>query len=158
MLTLMLCVALSDGQAVPVAADNPIPAEVLAALAKADAVELLSLDPMRPMVPPKDGFHGWKVLGRTAVKDEKTHTALLTSLRKAAEASDGTAAFCFNPRHGLRVTTGKATVDLVICFECLQVRAFAGDDARPKGFLITGGPQKGFDQVLKDAGVPLAKN
>ena len=132
---------------------NVVPAAAGEALEKADAVELLSLDPLRPKEEPKDGFHGWKVLGRTAPKDDATRRMLTADLRAAAGASEGSAAACFNPRHGLRVTRAGKTVDLVICFECLQVEVYEGEKDAGR-FLITDAPQAAFDKVLRDAGVP----
>jgi hypothetical protein len=137
------------------AADNKIPADLLAALEKAEEFELLSLDPKEPDEKPKDGFHGWRVLGKTAVTDAETRKKLVAAFKKGATDSDGTVAACFIPRHGIRVTREKKTVDFVVCFQCLQVKAYAGD-AAAGGFLTTAGPQKAFDAVLTDAKVPLA--
>ena len=51
---------------------------------------------------------------------------------------------------------GPKVVDLVICFECLQVKVV--DPAQPDtGFLVSESPQKTFDQILKEAGVPLGR-
>ena len=66
------------------------------------------------------------------------------------------AAACFIPRHGIRMTSGRDTVDLVICFECLSVNVYV-NDKREKGFLTTRDPQPTFDAVLKAAGVKLAR-
>ena len=133
---------------------NAIPAAAAEALAKPDSVELLSLDPDRPKDKPKDDFHGWKVLGRTTIKDDAARKKLTADLAAAAEASEGLAAACFNPRHGLCVTRNGKTIDLVICFECLQVQVFEGDKDAGE-FLITDTPQPAFDKVLRDAGVTL---
>ena len=100
---------------------NEIPATAAHALANPDGMELLSLDPKRPNEKPKDEFHGWKVLGRTAIKNDMTRRKLAGDLVAAAESSEGLAAACFNPRHGLRVKRGDKTIDLVVCFECFQV-------------------------------------
>src|SRR5438270_721857 len=132
---------------------NAVPAAAAEALAKPESVELLSLDPKLLTEKPKDDFHGWKVLGRTTVKDDATRKKLAADLATAAESSEGLAAACFNPRHGLRVTRNGKTVDFVICFECWQVKVYEGDKA--DGFLITDTPQPAFDKVLRDAGVTL---
>jgi hypothetical protein len=133
---------------------NRIPAEVGRLLDAAEAVELYSLVPDHKPVPAGvEAFHGWRVLGKSAVKaaDRKP---LAAGLRQAAEDNHGVAAACFNPRHGLRLTAGKMVVDLVICFECIQVQAYV-DGKRADGFLTTRDPQPGFDGVLKTAGVEL---
>ena len=132
---------------------NTIPDDVRAVLESADQFELLSLNP-DPREKPKDGFHGWKVLGRTTVKDADTRKKLVDALQKGVAENDGTVAACFNPRHGIRVTQGGKTADIVICFECFQASAYLGDKAT-KSFLVTASPQATFDGVLKDAKVPL---
>ena len=133
--------------------ENKIPDDLRAALEKADQFELLSLSPDEPKEKPKDGFHGWQVLGKTTVQDAETRKRLLAALEKGVADNKGVVARCFNPRHGIRVTHEGKTADFVICFECFQVKAFAGD--KPASFLVTDSPQPAFDQVLKDAKVPL---
>src|SRR5262249_35300364 len=118
--------------------------------------ELYSLDPSRLTEPPKDGFHGWKVLGKTTVKDADTRKTLLAALEKGAKDNDGKVAGCFNPRHGIRVKAGDKTIDLVICFECFSASVFTGDE-KSGSFLTTGSPQPALDKVLTDAKVPLPK-
>jgi hypothetical protein len=131
-----------------------IPADARAALEKADEWELYSLDPTRQTDPPKDAFHGWKVLGKTTVKDADTRKKLLAALEKGAKDNDGIAAACFNPRHGVRVKAEGKTIDLVICFECFSASVYAGDE-RTASFLTTASPQPALDKVLTDAKVPL---
>ena len=139
------------------AADKPSSKSLKALFEKADAIELYSLDPGADMKEPADakkGFHGWKVLGKTTVKDAKTRKKLVAAMYQGLEASDGTAAKCFNPRHGVRVMADGKTVDAVICFECLQVQFFVGDASTTE--TTTDTPEKVFDEMLRDAGVPLA--
>ena len=139
-----------------VAGAAEIPADAKAALEKATEWELYSLDPSRLKEPPEDNFHGWKVLGKTTVKDAETRKKLLAALDKGAKDNDGTVAGCFNPRHGIRVKAGDTTIDLVICFECFSASVFAGDE-RSGSFLTTASPQPALDKVLTDAKVPLPK-
>lgn len=134
--------------------DNKIPDELRALLEKAEQFELLSLSPDRPREKPKDAFHGWKVLGKTTVKDAEARNKLVAAFKKGVTDNKGIVAACFNPRHGIRVTHDGKTADFVICFECFQVQVFVGDK-REKGFLITDSPAAAFDGVLKEAKVPL---
>jgi Aspartic acid proteinase inhibitor len=124
-------------------------------LEKAGSLELLSLEPNRRNNV-KDGFHGWRVLGKTVVKDKKTREQLAAAVVMGVADNEGLAAACFNPRHGIRVTAAGKTVDFVICFECLQMQVFLGTD-RSEDLLIAASPQALFDKVLHSAGVPLAK-
>jgi len=137
-------------------APNPVPEAVARALEKADTAELYSLDPDPRRDKDGGGFHGWKVLGKTEVKGEAARKELLGALRRSADENELGPALCFNPRHGLRLTAGGKAVDLVICFECLQVEVYDGAD-KAKGFLVTADPQPAFDRVLTAAGVPLAR-
>ena len=104
------------------------PAEVVKALESAEEFELLSLDPdFRNSDKSEKGFHEYKVLGKTKVKDKKDRKKLVEALKKGVKDSEGMVAACFNPRHGIRVKAEKdKTVDLVICFECLQIEVHNG--------------------------------
>ena len=157
-----LLIAMSALFAVPVSAcaadkTNKIPDELRAILEKAESFELLSLSPDRQKEKSKDDFHGWKVLGKTTVKDVDVRKKLVAAFEKGVEENDGTVAACFNPRHGIRVTHDGKTADFVICFECFQVQALVGDK-KPDGFLITNSPASAFNDVLKEAKVPLAES
>src|SRR5262245_30134991 len=126
MLRIVVVVALA---AVPARAaskeeDRKIPDAVKAALEKADHWELLSLDPDRSQKPADGGFHGWKVLGKTLVKDKDARKTLLSALEKGVKENRGVVADCFIPRHGIRVVHNKKTYDLVICFQCYQVQEY----------------------------------
>jgi hypothetical protein len=139
------------------AADNKLPDKAKAILDKAKSYELYSLDPGKgddEMV--KDGFHGYKVLGKSTVKDDKARDKLRTALVKGIKDSKGEIAKCFNPRHGIRATHDGQSVDLLICFECLQIYVYYGKgDKREANVLTTRSPQPTFDKILKDAGVKL---
>jgi hypothetical protein len=139
------------------AEENAIPEDVLTALTDAETFELYSLNPNRLGEEPEDGdFHGWKVLGKTQVKDAEARESLINALKKGVSDSDGTVAACFNPRHGIQVTTADGkTVSVVICFECLSMNFYKGGE-RSGYALTTQGPQETFNKVLTDAEVPLA--
>lgn len=143
---------------------TPIPAPVEAAFAKADEVTLLSLDPNSaygriPEGTPKDAeqFHKSVVLGKTVVADPAVQKTLFEALRKGVNEHDGSVAGCFIPRHGLRIKTGDRTVDLVICFECMQVAVYENDKSVGQNLLISRSPSEAFNKALRDAKVPLPK-
>jgi hypothetical protein len=62
---------------------------------------------------------------------------------------------CFDPRHGIRAKDKERTVDLVICFRCLQVAIFE-QGKEQQTVLTTSFPEPTFDAVLTKAKVPLA--
>jgi hypothetical protein len=121
--------------------DNKLPEAVTAILDKAEQIELLSLDP-----------DGRKVLGSTTIKDAETRKKVLAALYKGIKDSDGKYAKCFEPRHAIRAIVDGKAVDLVICFECLQIKIVSPIEGR---VLTTATPQATFDKVLTDAKVPL---
>jgi hypothetical protein len=155
-LAVALALTLCAGTLASAEKESKIPDDVKAVLDKADSFELLSLDPSVDRETVKDGFHGWKVLGKTAVKDADVRKQLVAALAKGAAENKGEVAKCFNPRHGIRATQDKKTVEMVICFECLQAHVYIDkSDKNTAGFLTNKSPQPAFDKVLKDAGVPL---
>jgi hypothetical protein len=135
---------------------NVIPSAAREALEAPEKVELLSLDPDRRHRQKGGGFHAWKVLGRTEVKDKGQQKELTKAFITCVEESDGLGAACFDPRHGIRVTRKGQVVDLVICFECLQADCYSGDK-QENSLFITRSAENVFDQVLRKAGVPLAE-
>ena len=137
--------------------DKPSSKDLKPLFEKAEALELYSLDPTADMKEPdpKKGFHGWKILGKTTVKDAKNRKKIIDALYQGIEASDGTAAKCFNPRHGIRATVDGKTADMVICFECLQIDFHVGEASKLETTTAT--PQKALDEVLTAAKVPLPK-
>ena|SRR5260370_6484365 len=138
--------------------ENRLPADAKTILEKAEQFELFSLDPSVEGMKDKGGFHGWKVLGKTVVKEAEVRKKILADLDKGISDSDGNGAKCFDPRHGIRAKRDGKIVDLVICFECGWIYVFRDDKAERQGVAVTTGkPQAGFDKVLKDAEVPLPK-
>ncbi len=130
-----------------------IPRGAATALRDPDTFELLSLDPERGR---KDAdFHRFKVLGRTTVTDPAMRQRLYNSLQSGARWNVPIPSLCFDPRHGIRVTSKGRTVDLVICFECSQVQVWQGDSL-VTSFIVGQSPEPVFDQALRDAGLPLA--
>lgn len=134
---------------------NQLPPEASAILNNADSFELLSLDPTRGDKKPTVAFHGYKVLGKTLIKDKKTQQRLLKALQKGIDANDGTVAGCFNPRHGIRAVSKKKKVELVICFQCYSMSVYVGKEQFST--LTTSLPAPVFNKVLQEARVPLPK-
>ena len=132
-----------------------IPAPTLAALEGADQYELLSLNSFLSKGAPSEGFYRWRVLGRTSISDKATRKKLNDALRAGVRESVGAVASCFNARHAIHVTRAGKVTDVVICFECLHAKVIT-DGESSGGFLTTESPQEVFDNVLKEAGIPLA--
>jgi hypothetical protein len=121
-------------------------------------VFLYAMHPELPRGPARkraEIFHGYRVLGRAEIKDQSERQALLDALAEGVASSNGVIAYCFEPRHALRIETGDTRVDLNICFECLQVRpvGFHGD----RGIPVTRVPEAIFDALLKKHGLRKSK-
>lgn len=132
-----------------------LPKEAKAILDQAEQIELYSLDPTGGMLKKdveKDGFHGWKVLGKTKLADAKERKKVMTAIHKGIADSFGPAG-CFHPRHGIRATLKDKTVDLVICFECASMIVYHGEKAN--SVWTAASPQRRLDKVLEAAKVPL---
>jgi hypothetical protein len=127
--------------------DNTIPDDANAILEHAEQIALYSLKP--------EGLSKWNELGKTVVKDAETRKRLIAEFKTGVEESIGVGALCFNPRHMIKATYNGKSVEMVICFECMQVQVRLGDK-EAKTIYIAQGPEAFFDKVLKDAGVELA--
>jgi hypothetical protein len=132
-----------------------LPKSARSILEKADRFELFSLDPNAPKLKPGQGFHRWKVLGKTLIKEKKLQETIMSALARGIAEQPGAIADCFKPRHGIRAVRRKEHVDLVICFECFQVLVLGEKEASK--VLTTRSPQPVFDKVLTQAKVPLPR-
>jgi len=106
---------------------SAIDADTFDAIEAAESMELFALHPYphsEEGTPPDRGssFHGYRILGRASLAAEDRVTELARLVIRGIRASDGRVAACFDPRHGIRVTGGGRQVDLVICYECLQMQ------------------------------------
>jgi hypothetical protein len=151
-------IALIAGLAAAGSGDDPfgaLPATASALLDDAESVELLSIDPGQRTSDPGTGFHGWKVLGRTALTDADRRKAVVFAIRRGIRECDD-ASGCFEPRHGLRATKGGKTLDLVICFSCRWIEVHEGGTT---AYVRTSGAARpAINQALRDAAVELAQD
>jgi hypothetical protein len=110
-------------------------------------------------------FQGYDILGQFDIKSDATRTELVAALNQGIGAkhrlhipgSINAAPSCFNPRHAIRVKKGNETVDLLICFQCQKIEITA-NQANKWYFLTSNEPATLFNEVLKQAGVPLPKD
>jgi hypothetical protein len=138
--------------------DDPydtLPATASALLDEAESLELLSLDPGGRTPDVASGFHGWKILGRTTLRDASGRKAIVAAIRRGVREADD-ASGCFEPRHGLRATKGGKDVDLVICFSCRWIEVREG---REIAFVRTSAlAKRAINKALRDATVDLAQD
>jgi hypothetical protein len=129
---------------------NVIPAAAAAILEQPDQFELLSLNPQVQQGATGADYHGFRVTGTVVINDPETRQRLVSSFERAVAENQGTAAACFNPRHGMRVTRNHKQVEFVICFECNRVRVFGAVRGE---FLVTNSAQASFESVLHNKGI-----
>jgi len=121
----------------------------------ARTVTLYSLEPRSTNANAKI-FHGHTILGETTIDDAAARKKLFAAFRKGVADHDGSVAACFLPHHGLRIESDRGTLDLVICFECAQVKVYE-NGVPSEALLISTSPRAAFDELLEAADVPLSK-
>lgn len=143
--------------------ENRLPAQAEAALRTARSMELLALDPTplaRGAAVPEGGtFHDYPILGRATLADAVQAKALGELVLRGIRESDGTAAACFNPRHGIRVSQDGRTLDLVICYECLSLSVHGdllGSGGPRLGLLTAQRVESGVSAIFEGAGLKTA--
>jgi hypothetical protein len=87
-----------------------------------DFLDPTKLDNFRPELTDRRHFHGYHILGRKTV----AQAGELKEWRRGSIEGlvPSTSAFCFEPRHALRIRTRDSITDVVLCFECGQMRIF----------------------------------
>ena len=118
-----------------------------------DKVFFVTLEPSKK-IPGKKLFHNFSILSAVELKKVEHKKTILEYLNKSIEDSDGSAAMCFMPRHGLRIIKGKKVLDLVICFQCASASVYStlSTSVRIKGKRDT------FDKVAKELQMEITKN
>ena len=130
-------------------------------LEQADELELVSVNPSPLLEGPKSSTGKrvetvaegmFAVIGKTKVADPEVKNKIIKALYDGFAASEWSMA-CFAPRHAIRARSKGKTVELVICFECLNFKG-KGPEGRFGG-KISHLPQEFFNTVLTSANIPL---
>lgn len=93
-------------------------------------------------------FHDYPVIFKTQLNDPPTRQRIIDAYYKGL-AFNGEPAACFQPHHGIRAEKNGETVDLLICFGCLQGWAYS--EGQKVSFLVGREPQAVFDEILTRA-------
>jgi hypothetical protein len=99
-------------------------------------------------------FHDYIILGKTSVSKREDRDRLLAALYGAI--GNGEMEACYNPRHAIHAELGGKSVDLVICFECLQIEVH--DSLGDHYTTISDAPRDLFNAALRSGGVDPAPN
>jgi hypothetical protein len=124
-------------------------------LEKSEQFTLYSLYPYPGNRDPGRSLRNFRIIGSTEIKDASLKAQLVSALYRGIAKNDGSEAGCHNPRHGIRAVKGSRIVEVTICFECHNV--YFWENGKPNHQLISTSPEKLFNKVLIDAGVPLSK-
>ena len=110
---------------------DPMPWDVgedpFATSAPADGKPVEVKPPKRKALPENE-FHGFPILGQTKGPVTDNLKTVISTLDEAGRHWGGAIAACFNPRHGIRVTTDGVVYDMVICYECMSAEIYRGND------------------------------
>jgi hypothetical protein len=137
--------------------DNQFPVKIKDILENAEEMELYSLAPERAEETDKNALRGWKVLGKTVLKDAEARKKAFAALEDGTE-NVGKSEKCFRPRLALRAVHDGKTVDVLISYECGWLYVYLNQKEEEVARLETGtAPELVLDKMLKAAGVPLAK-
>jgi hypothetical protein len=138
MLRLLAAIFLSFGMARAVdVPPNVLTPELQHVLNSARSAVLYSLD---PNLDRRSGelFCGVRVLGKARLQADETRRAA-DAFASAVSNWKGVTAECFNPRHGLSITSDGHRYDFVLCYECQQIAIYRdGNDVSELG--ATGSP------------------
>lgn len=102
-----------------------LPSAALEVAESATTFEVMAVDPGSQAAAAED-FHGHRIVWRTLVTDPAVQERIL-GVVNGGISRFATQARCFNPRHGVRVSRGARTVDIVICYECGSVHVHDGE-------------------------------
>ena len=136
---------------------------LLEAVEGAEVVEIVSLDPeppeppvgggVVPAVKPGPAFHGWPFLDRSAAVSESDRAALLNDLRKMLRTPSDVAFACFTPRHAVRLKALGGDLDIVICFECLNMEIYAVPGGLPTFVSFRSANEELWNRVFRRSGI-----
>ena len=132
---------------------NRLPEEVLNALRAADKAILYSLEPWERPTPQSRTLHRYAVLGQAELDRSQT-AAAAAEFEAVVSRWDGALAACFDPRHAMSVVSAGATYDLLLCYECQQLRVYK--DGRMIAGLGATGSAKALDTMLVALRLPLS--
>lgn len=131
----------------PAAGCASLPSAALEVARDSTTFEVMTLDPGQEGAADQD-FHGHRILWRTIVTDRAAQERIV-DIVNGGVSFFASPAKCFNPRHGVRMSHGKRTVDLVICYECGTIQIHEGERSRRR---VTTNVQPDLDREFDKLG------
>lgn len=140
-----------------------LPEDILSLINNAESIELYSLDAYtrdkdlekfnaREMTATK--FHGQTIYGSRRFTDEDHKSRIRKAIIDSAPVIENPfAAACFWPRHGVRFTAGDKHLDLVICFQCVNMQIYSPQ--REDSIQVTSAGKSVLNRILNAEGIPI---
>lgn len=136
--------------------------EARATLEGAGSMQIFALDPWRhtpaeeSTKPDAEKFHGYRILGEATVDNPETRSRIVRLVYDGIDGNTTTAAGCFDPRHGIRATLDGRSIDLVICFECLQLKLYdSGAEDGSGGMTTSRSPEPEMTRIFNELGLTI---
>lgn len=147
--------------------EDKLPLTVIRVLRSPDSLEILALDPVpvaarradARTLPIEKEFHGYEILGHAPLNDDVVRQELVELVLRGIQESDGRVAACFDPRHGIRAVKEGKVLDMLICYECLQVEIHYSELVEEKGrlgVLTANTVEPDVTRIYRSAGLAIA--
>lgn len=133
-------------------------------VSRAESWTVYALEPSSDPLdhPGVERFRGYAIRGQRTVEDAGLRRRLSRELNLGLSQNGhwwtgSTVAMCFNPRHGIRATHEGRTVDVLICFECYQVKIFdSAKEGERLSELTSRSPAAAFNEIFEGLGLSIA--
>ena len=103
-------------------------------------------------------FHGWGVAASAAPSDANAEAAISRSLSKIVSAHKDGQDACFSPHHGVTLTNGRESFDVLLCFDCSQYVVYTLDGTTVFADSFNARQEmKTWEQVFRASGLPDSK-
>jgi hypothetical protein len=149
------CSAKFDDLSEPEGIKTKLNSQCVKVLENAAEFEIVSIDPWAKVGSKDATFRGYRLLGKTTVKDKRIRRQVADAIYDSV--NQGTAsALCFDPRHVVRASVAGKTFDFVICFQCDNMHVHPGPDDSYWHYPISKSAKPVLQKILNDADIPQA--
>ncbi|NUP10242.1 MAG: hypothetical protein HOW73_29685 [Polyangiaceae bacterium] len=119
-------------------------------------VEIFSIDPSDETSSEGNQFRGRTIIGTAFVAPWDVRQDLLNLIARGVYASEGGAFVCFQPRHALTIGKGRRSLDILICYSCLQLFVYGGGDIGNKPLLTSSSVEPAVTAIFESHGLTIA--
>jgi hypothetical protein len=91
---------------------------------------MLALNPYSDINKPPPSavlFHEWMVMASAVPSDTTSGSDIVRSLRAMIDSPKDGVAACFEPRHGIVLSDGRLTFEVVLCLKCFRYVVYTPD-------------------------------